>query len=242
MNKIKQFLFYKNNEFSWWKSIQNTLNKITPYLVFSILIIYILNGYNIINISEMIYNKPVNTKLSGESKFIDFFYFIFSVTALCISCFYYLLIELKVLQNNAKINLLLRFFLVLELWYVFTVSNLYLINTFSILFWLFFFLLIFISVYIFILYRKEKKSSSEIITYTGKITFFIILFFYLSNFYLYFDKIKHQSGFTALYSATIYIPLLLSAAIFLRNSKNYFVYIMTLLVVPLLIIGLYQHS
>lgn len=222
--------------------MRNALNKITPYLVFGILIIFILNRYKIINISEIIFDRPVNTKLSGESKFVDFFYFIFSVTALCISCFYYLLIELKVLQDNAKINLLLRFFLVLELWYVFTVSNLYLINTFSILFWLFFFLLIFISIYLFILYQKEKKSSSEIITYTGKVTFFIILFFYLSNFYLYFDKIKHQTGFTALYSAMIYIPLLLSAAIFLRNSKNYFVYIMTLLVVPLLIIGLYQHS
>lgn len=180
--------------------------------------------------------------MPGESNFIDFFYVIFSIIAICISCFYYLLIELKVLQNEAKINLVLRSFLVSELWYIYAASNLYLINIFSILFWLFFFLLIFISVYIFILYQKEKKSSSEIITYTGKITFFIILFFYLSNFYLYFDKIKHQTEFTALYSATIYIPLLLSAAIFLRNSKNYFVYIMTLLVVPLLIIGLYQYS
>lgn len=222
--------------------MKNTLNKMPPYLVFGILIIYILNGYKIINISEMIFDRPVNTKLSGESKFVDFFYFIFSVAALCISCFYYLLRELKVLQDNAKINLLLRFFLVVELWYVFAVSSLYFINTFDILFWIFFFLLIFISAYIFILYHKEKKSSSKIITYTGKATFFIILFFYLSNFYLYFDKIKHQTEFTALYSATIYIPLLLSAAIFLRNSKNYFVYIMALLAVPLLIIGLYQHS
>lgn len=222
--------------------MRNTLNKITPYLVSCILIIYILNGYKIINVPEIIFDSPVNTKLFGESNFIDFFYVIFSIIAICISYFYYLLIELKVLQNEAKINLVLRSFLVSELWYIYAVSNLYLINIFSILFWLFFFLLIFISVYIFILYQKEKKSSSEIITYTGKITFFIILFFYLSNFYLYFDKIKHQTEFTALYSATIYIPLLLSAAIFLRNSKNYFVYIMTLLVVPLLIIGLYQYS
>lgn len=222
--------------------MKNTLNKITPYLVFGILIIYILNGYKIIDISEMIFDRPVNTKLSGESKFVDFFYFIFSVAVLCISCFYYLLRELKVLQDNAKINLLLRFFLVLELWYVFAVSSLYFINTFNILFWMFFFLLIFISAYIFILYHKEKKSSSEIITYAGKATFFIILFFYLSNFYLYFDKIKYQTEFTALYSAMTYIPLLLFAAIFLRNNKNYFVYIITLLAVPLLIIGLYQHS
>ena len=222
--------------------MKNTLNKITPYLVFGILIIYILNGYKIIDISEMIFDRPVNTKLSGESKFVDFFYFIFSVAVLCISCFYYLLRELKVLQDNAKINLLLRFFLVLELWYVFAVSSLYFINTFNILFWMFFFLLIFISAYIFILYHKEKKSSSEIITYAGKATFFIVLFFYLSNFYLYFDKIKYQTEFTALYSAMTYIPLLLFAAIFLRNNKNYFVYIMTLLAVPLLIIGLYQHS
>lgn len=221
--------------------MRNTLNKIPPYLVFGILIIYILNGYKIINISEIIFDRPVNTKLSGESKFVDFFYFIFSVAALCISCFYYLLRELKVLQDNAKINLSLRFFLVLEFWYVFAVFSLYFINTFNILFWLFFFLLIFISAYIFVLYHKEKKSSSEIITYTGKATFFIILLFYLSNFYLYFDKIKYQTGFSALYSATIYIPLLLSAAIFLRNSKNYFVYVMTLLAVPLLIIGLYQQ-
>ncbi len=221
--------------------MRNTLNKMTPYLVFGILIIYILNGYKIINISEMIFDRPVNTKLSGESKFVDFFYFIFSVAALCISCFYYLLRELKVLQDNAKINLSLRFFLVLEFWYVFAVFSLYFINTFNILFWLFFFLLIFISAYIFILYHKEKKSSSEIITYTGKATFFIILLFYLSNFYLYFDKIKYQTGFSTLYSATIYIPLLLSAAIFLRNSKNYFVYVMTLLAVPLLIIGLCQQ-
>ncbi len=221
--------------------MKNTLNKITPYLVFGILIIYILNGYKIIDISEMIFDRPVNTKLSGESKFVDFFYFIFSVAVLCISCFYYLLRELKVLQDNAKINLLLRFFLVLELWYVFAVSSLYFINTFNILFWMFFFLLIFISAYIFILYHKEKKSSSEIITYAGKATFFIILFFYLSNFYLYFDKIKYQTEFTALYSAMTYIPLLLFAAIFLRNNKNYFVYIMTLLAVPLLIIGLYTY-
>ena len=221
--------------------MRNTLNKMTPYLVFGILIIYILNGYKIINISEMIFDRPVNTKLSGESKFVDFFYFIFSVAALCISCFYYLLRELKVLQDNAKINLSLRFFLVLEFWYVFAVFSLYFINTFNILFWLFFFLLIFISAYIFILYHKEKKSSSEIITYTGKATFFIILLFYLSNFYLYFDKIKYQTGFSTLYSETIYIPLLLSAAIFLRNSKNYFVYVMTLLAVPLLIIGLCQQ-
>ena len=137
--------------------MKNTLNKITPYLVFGILIIYILNGYKIIDISEMIFDRPVNTKLSGESKFVDFFYFIFSVAVLCISCFYYLLRELKVLQDNAKINLLLRFFLVLELWYVFAVSSLYFINTFNILFWMFFFLLIFISAYIFILYRKEKN-------------------------------------------------------------------------------------
>ncbi len=222
--------------------MRNTLNKITPYLVFCILIIYILNGYKIINIPEIVFDNSVNTKLFGESNFIDFFYVIFSIIAICISCFYYLLIELKVLENKVKINLLLRFFLVLELWYIFAVSNLYLINIFSTSFWLFFFLLIFISVYIFILYQKEKKSSSEIITYTGKITFLIILLFYLSNCYLYFDKIKHQTEFTALYSAMIYIPLLLSAAIFLRNSKNYFAYIMTILVVPLLIIGLYQHS
>ena len=149
--------------------------------------------------------------------------------------------ELKILQNKAKINLLLRLFLVLELWYIFAVSNLDVVNTFSILLCFLFFLLIFVSVYIFILYRKEKKSSFEIITYTGKITFFITLFFYLSNFYLYFDKIKCQTEFTALYSATIYIPLLLSATIFLRNSKNYFVYVMTLLIVPLLIIALYQY-
>lgn len=217
------------------------LNKITPYVVFSILIIYILNGYKVINMSEIIYGRSVNTGLSGESKFIDFFYFIFSITVLSVSCFFYLLMELKILQNKAKINLLLRLFLVLELWYIFAVSNLYLVNTFSILLWPLFFLLIFISVYIFILYQKEKKSPSEIITYAGKITFFIILFFYLSNFYLYFDKIKCQTEFTALYSATIYIPLLLSATIFLRNSKNYFVYVMTLLIVPLLIIGLYQY-
>lgn len=222
--------------------MRNTLNKIIPYLVFCILIIYILNGYNIINISEIIFDSPVNTKLFGESNFIDFFYVIFSVAALCISCFYYLLIELKVLQNEAKINLVLRFFLVLELWYIYAVSNLYLINIFSILFWFFFFLLIFLSAYIFILYRKEKACPSKIITYTGKVTFLIILLFYLSNFYLYFDKIKHQTEFTALYSAMIYIPLLLSAAIFLRSSKNYFVYIMTILIVPLLIIGLYQFK
>lgn len=222
--------------------MRNTLNKITPYLVFCILIIYILNGYKIINVPEIIFDSPVNTKLFGESNFIDFFYVIFSIIAICISCFYYLLIELKVLQNEAKINLVLRFFLVSELWYIYAVSNLYLINIFSILFWLFFFLLIFLSAYIFILYRKEKECPSKIITYTGKVTFLIILLFYLSNCYLYFDKIKHQTEFTALYSATIYIPLLLSAAIFLRNSKNYFVYIMTILIVPLLIIGLHQHS
>ena len=110
---------------------------------------------------------------------------------------------------------------------------------FDILFWMLFFLLIFISAYIFILYHKEKKSSPEIITYTGKATFFIILFFYLSNFYLYFDKIKHQTEFTALYSATIYIPLLLSAAIFLRNSKNYFLYIFLILNFPISLIILY---
>ena len=184
----------------------------------------------------MILSNSIVTKLSGESKFIDFFYFIFSVLALSISCFYYLLIELKVLQDNAKINLFLRFFLVVELWYIFAISSLYFINIFDILFWMFFFLLTFISAYIFILYHKEKNFSPQIITYTGKATFFIILFFYLSNFYLYFDKIKHQTEFTALYSATIYIPLLLSAAIFLRSSKNYFVYIMTILIVPLLII------
>lgn len=51
------------------------LNKITPYVVFSILIIYILNGYKVINISEIIYGRSVNTELSGESKFIDFFLF-----------------------------------------------------------------------------------------------------------------------------------------------------------------------
>lgn len=222
--------------------MRNTLNKITPYLVSCILIIYILNGYKIINVPEIIFDSPVNTKLFGESNFIDFFYVIFSVIAICISCFYYLLIGLKVLQNKAKINLLLRFFLVLELWYIFAVSNLYLINIFSISFWLFFFLLIFLSAYIFILYRKEKEYPFKIITYTGKVTFLIILLFYLSNCYLYFDKIKHQTEFTALYSATIYIPLLLSATIFLRNSKNYFVYIMAILIVPLLIIGLHQHS
>ena len=109
------------------------LNKITPYVVFSILIIYILNGYKVINISEIIYGRSVNTELSGESKFIDFFYFIFSITVLSVSCFFYLLMELKILQNKAKINLLLRLFLVLELWYIFAVSNLYLVNTFSIL-------------------------------------------------------------------------------------------------------------
>lgn len=239
MNKAKQFLLYKNGKISYWESIQNILNKMTPCLVFGILIIYILNRYKIINISEIIFDRPVNTKLSGESKFVDFFYFIFSVAALCISCLYYLLRELKVLQDNAKINLLLRFFLVLELWYVFAVSSLYFINTFDILFWMLFFLLIFISAYIFILYHKEKKSSPEIITYTGKATFFIILFFYLSNFYLYFDKIKHQTEFTALYSATTYIPLLLSAAIFLRNSKNYFLYIFLILNFPISLIILY---
>ena len=110
---------------------------------------------------------------------------------------------------------------------------------FDILFWMLFFLLIFISAYIFILYHKEKKSSPKIITYIGKATFFIILFFYLSNFYLYFDKIKHQTEFTALYSATIYIPLLLSAAIFLRNSKNYFLYIFLILNFPISLIILY---
>ena len=216
MNKIKQYFFYKDGEFLKPQHKQNILNKITPYLVFCILIIYILNGYKFINVPEIIFDSPVNTKLFGESNFIDFFYVIFSVIAICVSCFYYLLIELKVLQNKAKINLLLRFFLVLELWYIFAVSNLYLIDTFSILFWLFFCLLTFFSVYIFIIYQKERKSYSEIITYTGKVTFFVILFFYLSNCYLYFDKIKYQTEFTALYSAIMYIPLLLSAAIFLK--------------------------
>lgn len=74
--------------------MKNTLNKMTPYLFFGILIIYILNGYKIINTFEIIFDRHVNTKLSGESKFVDFFYFIFSVAALCISCFYYLLIKL----------------------------------------------------------------------------------------------------------------------------------------------------
>lgn len=212
--------------------MKSLLNKITPYLVFCILIIYILNGYKIIDL-------PLE-KLSGESQFIDLFYIIFSVTALCISVFYYLLTELKILQNKAKINLLLRAFLVLEFWYVFAVSNLYIINTFSISFWIIFLLLGFVSVSIFYSYQKEKQIPSEIITYTGKITFLVILFFYTSCCFLYFDKIKYQTGFSVLYSEVVYVPLLLSAAIFLKNSKYYFFCIIAILVSPWLFVVLFN--
>ena len=55
--------------------MKNTLNKMTPYLFFGILIIYILNGYKIINTFEIIFDRHVNTKLSGESKFVLLYLF-----------------------------------------------------------------------------------------------------------------------------------------------------------------------
>lgn len=34
MNKVKQFLFYKDGEFSWWKSVQNILLVyVVPYII-----------------------------------------------------------------------------------------------------------------------------------------------------------------------------------------------------------------
>ncbi len=220
--------------------MKNKLNKITPYLVLTMLILYILDSFNIINLAEMIFHHSIDTKISGESKFIDFFYLVFSISVAFISLIYYLLINLQILQDKAKTNLLLRSFLTLEFWYMFAVSNLFLINIFGILFWFFFVLLMFISIDIFFIYTKEKQQQPVIISYVGKVTFLIFLLFYLSNCYLYFDEIKYQTEFTALYSAMVYIPLLLSAAIFLKNSKNYFAYITAILIIPALIIFLYQ--
>ena len=43
MNKIKQYLFYKNGEFSWWKSIQNIL---LIYVVSYLIWLYYNSFYN----------------------------------------------------------------------------------------------------------------------------------------------------------------------------------------------------
>ena len=218
------------------------LNKITPYLVFWVLIIYILNGYKVIHISEIIFNRAINTKLSGESNFIDFFYFVFTVAVLCVSSLFYLFTNLKIVNDNAKINLFLRLFLILEFWYLFGVSNLFILKPFSGIFWFFSFLLIVASVYIFIIYAKEKQQNTLTLSYVGHITFVIIFGFYLSVILMYFNLLKYETGFTALYTPVLYIPLLLSAVFLLRNSKNYFIYVLSILVVPSLIIALYQHN
>lgn len=84
-------------------------------------------------------------------------------------------------------------------------------------------------------YRRDKSGNPPIIGYAGSITFLNTLVFYLVCVYLYYPQIA-QTGFIALYAPGLYLPLFLSAFLFLRHSRFLSFYLVLLLAVPFMII------
>lgn len=69
MNKIKQYFFYKDGEFSWWKSIQNIL---LIYVVSYLIWLYYNSFYNssVTRISFDFRGCAIGTILASISCFI----------------------------------------------------------------------------------------------------------------------------------------------------------------------------
>ena len=84
-------------------------------------------------------------------------------------------------------------------------------------------------------YRRDKSGNPPIIGYAGGITFLNTLVFYLVCVYLYYPQIA-QTGFIALYTPGLYLPLFLSVFLFLRHSRFLSFYLVLLLAVPFMII------
>lgn len=86
MNKIKQYFFYKDGEFSWWKSIQNTLSNrnIGKYHLFSS---YQYNKFfNFICFSKLI--RQIGKKYSVQ--FTRFTYFLVISFFIVLASYWYI--------------------------------------------------------------------------------------------------------------------------------------------------------
>lgn len=85
MNKIKQYFFYKDGEFSWWKSIQNTLsNRNIGNIIFFLLISII----NFLILYVLVNNTPNWEKYSVQ--FTRFIYFLVISFFIVLASYWYI--------------------------------------------------------------------------------------------------------------------------------------------------------
>ena len=210
------------------------LNRVvSPLLVTAVLFVYIFNRYGTLALPGI--PAGGNFGLFGESRFIDFFYFISFLLTLAGGFCCRLPPRLEIVRTAAGNNLMLRTAVVLQWWYIFSVLFTFFVRPFSFYFFLCLTALVFSSAATAFFYRRDKSGNLPIIGYAGSITFLNTLVFYLVCVYLYYPQIA-QTGFIALYASGLYLPLFLSAFLFLRHSRFLSFYLVLLLAVPFMII------
>ena len=210
------------------------LNRIVSLLLITaVLFVYIFNRYGTLALPGI--PAGGNFGLFGESRFVDFFYFVFFLLTLAGGFCCRLLPSLKIVRTAAGNNLMLRTAVILQWWYIFAVLLTFFLRPVSFYFFLCLTALVFSSAATAFFYRRDKSGNPPIIGYAGSITFLNTLVFYLVCVYLYYPQIA-QTGFIALYAPGLYLPLFLSAFLFLQHSHFNFFYLTAIFAVPSVVI------
>ena len=106
------------------------LNRIVSLLLITaVLFVYIFNRYGTLALPGI--PAGGNFGLFGESRFVDFFYFVFFLLTLAGGFCCRLLPSLKIVRTAAGNNLMLRTAVILQWWYIFAVLFTFFLRPFS---------------------------------------------------------------------------------------------------------------
>lgn len=137
------------------------LNRIVSLLLITaVLFVYIFNRYGTLALPGI--PAGGNFGLFGESRFVDFFYFVFFLLTLAGGFCCRLLPSLKIVRTAAGNNLMLRTAVILQWWYIFAVLFTFFLRPFSFYFFLCLTALVFSSAATaFFLPAGQKRKSAN---------------------------------------------------------------------------------